>query len=254
MVSLSPSTTFSSLSFFFSRPGLPGPFFVCFRPSRCFSLFCRCFPRPSSVLRYFAPFSAFLPPPSVSSFPFCHSEEGPGPPKNLFSARFVSRPRASLSRPPLPVILSTPPCHSERSEESVSRLRRTPPLRRFRPALPTARPPGRPPHARTPPLQQSLRLGTRLLHTPPQKNVFFEGVSALFLSEIPLILVVPTPLQNIYFCKYILSYNNYLYARKHCTRWRGFSRGWRGVFERALFQRSARAPKRLFVGVFSAPE
>lgn len=90
--------------------------------------------------------------------------------------------------------------------------------------------------------------------TPSQKNVFFEGISALFLSEIPLILVVPTSLENIYFYKYILSYNNYLYARKHCTPWRGFSRGWRGVFARALFQGSARAPKRLFVGVFSAPE
>lgn len=33
MVSLSPSTTFSSLSLFFPRPGLPGPFLFVFAPS-----------------------------------------------------------------------------------------------------------------------------------------------------------------------------------------------------------------------------
>ncbi len=124
--------------------------------------------------------------------------------------------------------------------------RAAPPLRCFRPALPTAPPLhlGRPP---PPPVDARSPCVLAPACAPPQKR-FFEGVSALFLSKIPLIIVVPTSLQNIYFYKYILLYNNYLYARKHCTPWRGFSRGWRGVFARALFQGSARAPKRLFVG------
>lgn len=120
-----------------------------FRPFLCFFAISSLDPLPVHSLRARQP----DPSPSHRPAPPCHSEEGLGPPKNLFSARFVSRPRASLSRPPLSVILSTPPCHSERSEESVSRLRRTPPrLRCFRPILPTPTHLGRPPHARTPPL------------------------------------------------------------------------------------------------------
>ncbi len=166
------------------------------------------------LFRVILPLSALFLPPPVSSFLFCHSEEGLGPPKNLFSARFVSRPRASLS-----------------------------------PTL------GRPPHTHPADARSPCVLAPACyICTPSPKKRFFEGISALFLSEIPLIIVVPTSLQNIYFYKYILSCNNYLYARKHCTPWRGFSRGWRGIFARALFQGSARAPKRLFVGVFSAPE
>lgn len=181
------------------------------------------------LFRVILPLSALFLPPPVSSFLFCHSEEGLGPPKNLFSARFVSRPRASLSRP-------HPPPHC------------------FRPALPTPTL-GRPPHTHPADARSPCVLAPACyICTPSPKKRFFEGISALFLSEIPLIIVVPTSLQNIYFYKYILSCNNYLYARKHCTPWRGFSRGWRGVFARALFQGSARAPKRLFVGVFSAPE
>ncbi len=130
--------------------------------------------------------------------------------------------------------------------------RAAPPLRCFRPALPTA-PPSTSAGRHPPPVDARSPCVLAPACAPPQKR-FFEGVSALFLSKIPLIIVVPTSLQNIYFYKYILLYNNYLYARKHCTPWRGFSRGWRGVFARALFQGSARAPKRLFVGVFSAPE
>ncbi len=181
------------------------------------------------LFRVILPLSALFLPPPVSSFLFCHSEEGLGPPKNLFSARFVSRPRASLSRP-------------------------HPPLHCFRPALPTPTL-GRPPHTHPADARSPCVLAPACyICTPSPKKRFFEGISALFLSEIPLIIVVPTSLQNIYFYKYILSCNNYLYARKHCTPWRGFSRGWRGIFARALFQGSARAPKRLFVGVFSAPE
>ncbi len=131
---------------------------------------------------------------------------------------------------------------------------RTPPLHCFRPALPTPTL-GRPPHTHPADARSPCVLAPACyICTPSPKKRFFEGISALFLSEIPLIIVVPTSLQNIYFYKYILSCNNYLYARKHCTPWRGFSRGWRGIFARALFQGSARAPKRLFVGVFSAPE
>ncbi len=158
---------------------------------------------------------------------------------------------------------SRPPALRRRLRTFYSRhtlpARAVPSLRCFRAALPIAPPLhlGRPPHTHTHTADARspcVLAPACYICTPSPKKRFFEGISALFLSEIPLIIVVPTSLQNIYFYKYILSYNNYLYTRKHCTPWRGFSRGWRGVFARALFQGSARAPKRLFVGVFSAPE
>lgn len=157
---------------------------------------------------------------------------------------------------------SRPPALRRRLRTFYSRhtlpARAVPSLRCFRAALPIAPPStsaGRHTHTHTADARSPCVLAPACyICTPSPKKRFFEGISALFLSEIPLIIVVPTSLQNIYFYKYILSYNNYLYTRKHCTPWRGFSRGWRGVFARALFQGSARAPKRLFVGVFSAPE
>ena len=202
-------------------------------------------------LPFFAPLAAFLCFAVVSLVPY------------LF--RVILPLSALFLPPPSPrscfVILRRASAHRRICFPPVSFLAlarpfpaRTPPLHCFRPALPTPTL-GRPPHTHPADARSPCVLAPACyICTPSPKKRFFEGISALFLSEIPLIIVVPTSLQNIYFYKYILSCNNYLYARKHCTPWRGFSRGWRGIFARALFQGSARAPKRLFVGVFSAPE
>lgn len=224
MVSLSPSTTFSSLSLFFHGPVSPGRF-------------CLSSPRHTALARRFSPPPRSLPPPA----PFCHSEHRE---ESVFPP--ARRPALLVLFPPLsPLFFVLSLLPSSRVRSAL-----------FRPFLcffchilaPAPYPPPQWPLAT--PASWPLPV------TPPPspKKRFFEGISALFLSEIPLILVVLTSLQNIYFYKYILLYNNYLYARKHCTPWRSFSRGWRGVFARALFQGSARAPKRLFVGVLSAPE
>ncbi len=196
-----------------------------FRPSRRFSLFCRCFPRLISVPRYFAPFCAFLPPP-VSSFLFCHSEEGLGPPKNLFSARFVSRPRASLSRPHPPPALfppHTPDTHPPRP--AATHTRRT--------------------------LAAPAPWHLLITYPPPKKTFFLRVFRPCFCRKFLLYLSC-RPLYKTYIFTNIYCYTITICMQENIARAGGASRGGGGVFSSEPFFKGLRGLRNGFLWGSSA--
>jgi len=240
VVSLSPSTTFSSLSLFFLRPGLPGPFLFVFAPSPA-----RHTVAPPALLLLFPPLSplffvlSLLPLSHIRSALFCpflcflpHSRLTPcpfTPHATIFSLSCVTTSNEDFLFPTHASCLP-PPC-------IVSALHSPPP----RPATPpqwtlAAPAPWHPP----------------VTSVPLPKKTFFLRVFRPCFCQKFLLYLSCRPLYKTYIFTNIYCHTITICMQENIARLGGASRGGGGVFSREPFFKGPRGLRNGFLWGSSA--
>lgn len=243
MVSLSPSTTFSSLSLFFLRPGLPGPFLFVFAPSPA-----RHTVAPPALLVLFPPLSplffvlSLLPLSHIRSALFCpflcflpHSRLTPcpfTPHATIFSLSCVTTSNEDFLFPP----------HASRP--------RCPPPALFPPRTPDTHPP-RPAATHT---RRTLAAPASwpLPVTPPPKKTFFLRVFRPCFCQKFLLYLSCRPLYKTYIFTNIYCHTITICMQENIARLGGASRGGGGVFPREPFFKGPRGLRNGFLWGSSA--